>query len=55
MFAIMKENSNRLTLVYAHGFVENDCVTIFNNLVLLLFYSSSSYRIANNICLKACA
>ena len=50
----MKENSNRFTLDYAHHFVENNYITIFNNLVLL-FSSSSSNRVANaNIGLKSC-
>ena len=51
----MEENSNRLILAYAHDFVENDCITIANNFALLLFSSSSSYRVSNNIGLKAYA
>ena len=31
-----------------HGFDENECVTIVNILLLLLFSSSSSHSIANN-------
>ena len=35
-----------------HDFVENDCEAIVNNLVLLLFSSSSFHHIANSIVLK---
>ena len=39
-----------------HGFVENDSMTIVDNLVSLLFSSYSFCRMANNnIVLKACA
>ena len=51
----MKEKSNRFILAYVYDFVKNDCITIVNNLALLLFSSSSSYRIANNKGLKGCA
>ena len=40
----------------AHGFDENDCTTIVNNLALPLFSSYSSYRVANdNSGLRVCA
>ena len=52
MFAMKKENFNRFILAHAHYFVENYCMTIVNTLMLLLFYSSSSYYIANDAGLK---
>ena len=56
MFDIMKGNLNRCILAHAHDSVENDCIIIVYNLILLLFSSSSYHYIANNkICLKACS
>ena len=48
MFYFVKESSNRFILAYTNDFVENNCATIVYTLVLLLFYSSSAYRLVNN-------